>query len=172
MYIYFTAAVWEVKPMEVLIVLQWKTNKFLSMTLQCGAAVTESNIEQNHTHQHKPALSLRRYTSKQTRNVQNDLWLHLLVLLSSILLCAIIWNTWHRRYHHIFFHAVLPEAQQPPHRSYFPTEFEFLSLWSDKHSHGFTTRSRGNPRSLIKHIPDSSRCWLPWHAFPRWTPYL
>ncbi len=28
----------------------------------------------------------------------------------------------------IYFHAVLPVAQQPPHRSYFPTELEFISL--------------------------------------------
>lgn len=42
----------------------------------------------------------------------------------------------------IYFHAeLLPVAWQPPHRSYFPTEFEFISLWSDEHSRGPNCRS-------------------------------
>ena len=42
----------------------------------------------------------------------------------------------------IYFHAVLlPVARQPPHRSYFPREFEFISLWSDEHSRGSNCRS-------------------------------
>lgn len=67
----------------------------------------------------------------------------------------------------IYFHAVPPVAQQPPHHSYFPTELEFISLRSDKHSHRSIPHSCRNHHSLIKRIPDSYHCQLLSLSFPR-----
>lgn len=67
----------------------------------------------------------------------------------------------------IYFHAVPPVAQQPPHLSYFPTELEFISLRSDKHSHRSIPYSFRNLHSLIKRIPDSYHCQLLSRSFQR-----
>ena len=67
----------------------------------------------------------------------------------------------------IYFHLVPPVAQQPPHRSYFPTELEFISLRSDKHSHRSIPHSCRNHHPVIKRSPDSYHCQLLSCSFPR-----
>lgn len=49
-----------------------------------------------------------------------------------------------------YCHVVLPEAQKPAHQCYFPTELEFISLWSDKYLLRSILRNCWNHQSLIK----------------------
>lgn len=112
----------------ILFLAKMTTHATLTLT-QAGGAVAESQQTRNHAPTVQRALrpELELPLSRTICYFPSaHYWKHTAHTHISISLYLFIY--------YYFFRATLPEARQPPHRSYFPTELEFMSPSSDRHA--------------------------------------